>query len=150
MAPVFPGSPIKPTSWGLFIRVVLFTVLCFIMAGMATAVGGSFWLFLVILWLPGVALALVLHRARLTTTGDVLTYRGPLRTRAWHHEEIAAFWLGRSWWAHGKAHVEMETLTGERVVFWAVDASLLFNSRELDRWLATLQDWLDADQPTLG
>lgn len=152
MAPVIPGITIKPTGWGLFSRVALFTPVCFIMAGMASAVGGSFWLILVIMWLLGVAVALVIHRARLTTTGDVLTYRGPLGTRAWHHEEIAAFWLAKSRWTRPRglrAHVEMETVTGEVVAFWAIEASLLSNSEELDSWLATLWDWLEADQPAL-
>lgn len=150
MAPVIPGILIKPTGWGLFSRVALFTPGCFIMAGMASAVGANFWLFLVIMWPLGVAVALVVHRARLTTTGDVLTYHGPLGTQAWHQEEIAAFWLNKSWGARrSRAHVEMETVTGELVVFWAIEASLLTNSEELDSWLATLWDWLEADQPAL-
>ena len=45
----------------------------------------------------------------------------------------------------------METATGEQVVFRAIEASLLFNRRELDRWLATLWDWLEAaDEPSVG
>jgi hypothetical protein len=116
MASVIPGVRIKRTGWGLFIRVVWLSVLCLILAGMATAVGGTFWVFLVILWLPGVALALVIHRAGLTATGDVLTYRVPLRTRAWHRGEIAAFWLEKTGWTRGMtAHIGMETTVTDQV-----------------------------------
>jgi hypothetical protein len=131
---------------------VLITAACFILAGAAMAAGGTFWVFLVIFWLTGVALALALHRAGLTISGDVLTYRIPLHTRAWHRAEIAAFWLEKPWWSHGTtAHIGMSTVTGETVRFWAVDASLLFDNDVLDRWLATLQHWLGAaDEPSLN
>lgn len=153
MPSVIPGVHIKPASSVLIIRVVVLTGFCFIVAGAGTAAagGGTFWLFLVILWLPGVALALMIHRARLTTTGDALTYQGPLRTRAWQREEIAAFWLDKSRGKTENVHIGIETATGEQVVFRAIEASWLFNRRELDRWLAALWDWLEAaDEPSLG
>src|SRR5262249_7077782 len=94
MPSVIPDVVIKRTSWGLIERVVVLTALCPILAGMASAVGGMFWVFLIIFWLPGLALVLMLQQARLTTTGDVLIYWVPLRTtRAWHREEIATFGL---------------------------------------------------------
>jgi hypothetical protein len=140
-----PGV-IRRTGLGLFIRVACFTFLCFVLASVATVVGGTFWVFLAIFWLPGFALALVFHRARLTIAGDVLTYRVPLRTtRAWRRGEIAAFWLQKTWWSRGaSANIRMETVTGEQVTFWAIDASLRVERSELDRWLAMLQDWLEA------
>jgi hypothetical protein len=154
MPSVIPGVHIKPTNSVLIIRVVVLTGFCFILAeaGNAATGGGKLWLFLVILWPPGVAVAIVIHSARLTTTGDVLTYKGPLQTRAWQREEIANFWLDKSWGAHTEnVHIEMETAPGEQVVFSAIEASLLFNRREPDRWLATLRDWLEAaDEPSVG
>jgi hypothetical protein len=151
--PVVPSAItdvyIKRTGWGLFARVMLFTCLCFILAGAASAAGGTFWLFVVILWLPGVAFALLLHRARLTTTDDVLTYQVLSQTRAWHREEIAAFGLEENWWSHGMtAHLIMDTVVGGQVAFWAIDASLLAERDELDSWVVALQDWLvAADEP---
>jgi hypothetical protein len=153
MSSVISGVHIKPASSVLIIRVVVLTGFCLILAGalnVATG-GGAFWLFLVILWLPGVALALVIHSARLTTTGDVLTYRDPLRTRVWQREEIAAFWPDKSRVRTFNMHIGMDTATGEEVAFWAIQASLLFNRRELDDWLATLWDWLEAaEEPSVG
>jgi len=141
---------IKRTGWGLFARVMVFTWFCLLLAGAASAAHGTFWLFLVILWLPGVAFALVLHRARLTTTGDVLTYQVLWQTRAWHREEIAAFGLDRNWWAHGMtAHLIMDTVAGGQVAFRAISASLLAERDELDGWVAALHDWLAAaDDPS--
>jgi hypothetical protein len=153
MPSVIPDVHIKPTSEVLIIRVVVLTGFCFILAGAGNAAtgGGTFWLFLVIFWLPGIALALVIHRARLTTTGDVLTYRGPLRTRAWQREEIAVFWLDRSGGRSQNVHIGMDTAAGEEVVFRAIEASWLFNRWELDRWRAALWDWLEAaDEPSVG
>jgi len=153
MPPVISDVYITRTGWGLLVRVMGVTWLCFILAGAASAAGGAFWLFLVIflviLWLPGVAFALVLHRARLTTTGDVLTYQVLWQTRAWHREEIAAFGLDRNWWAHGMtAHLIMDTVAGGQVAFRAIDASLVAERDELDGWVAALQDWLvAADDP---
>lgn len=143
---------ITRTGWGLIVRVVWGTAFCFVLAGAATAAGGTFWVFLVISWLSVVALELALHRARLTTTGEVLTYRGPLCTRTWQREEIASFWIDTAWWIAGttRAHIGMETVAGEQVNFWLIYASLLFNRELLDRWLASLLDWLEAaDQPQL-
>ena len=141
---------IKRTGWNLFARVMLFTCFCFIVAGPASAAGaGAFWVFLMALWLTGVALILVLHRARLTTTGDVLTYQVLSETQAWHREEIAAFGLERNWWSHGMtAHLIMDTVAGGQVAFRAIDASLVAERDELDGWVAALQDWLvAADDP---
>ncbi len=112
---------------------------------MASAVGGTFWIFLIVLWLPGLALVLMLQQARLTTTGDVLTYWVPPRTtRAWQREEIATFWLEPTWWSRaGTACIGMETVPGERIYFWAIDASRFADRDELHGWLAMLLDWLE-------
>jgi hypothetical protein len=153
MPTVIPGVRIKPTGSVLMMRILALTWCCPIVAGAGSAVagGGMFWLFLVILWPPGIALALVIHRARLTTTGDFLTYRGPWRTRAWQREEIAVFWLGQQKWKTSNVHIGMDTATGEQVAFRAIEASRLFDRYELDCWRAALWDWLDAaDEPSLG
>jgi hypothetical protein len=150
MPPVIPDVCIARTGWSLFARVTGVTFLCLILAGAASAVGGTFWLFLVILWLPGVVFVLMLHRARLTTTGDVLTYQVLSQTRAWHRDEIAAFGLDYNWWSRGMtAHLIMDTVAGEQVAFWAIGASLLAERDELDGWVAALHDWLAAsDDPS--
>jgi hypothetical protein len=153
MPSVGPEVHIKPVRYFRIMRVVSFTLVCFWAAGAGTAVagGGTFWLFLVILWPLGIALALVINRARLTATGDVLTYQGPLRTRAWQREEIVAFWLDRPGWDPRKpVHVGMDTAAGEQVAFRAIQASR-FSRGELDRWRAALWDWLEAaDEPSQG
>jgi hypothetical protein len=153
MASAIPGVRIKSTGSVVMMRVVALTWCCPIAAGAGSAVagGGKFWLFLVILSLPGVALALVIRRARLTATGDVLTYQGPLRARAWQREEIAAFWLDTSRRRTFNVHIGMDTATGEQVVFRAIQASWLFDRYELDCWRAALWDWLEAaDEPSRG
>src|SRR5262249_17767688 len=154
MPSVSPGVHIKATRSVRIIRVVPFTVFCFFLAGAGAGVagGGTFLLFLVILWPLGIALALVINRARLTATGDVLTYQGPLRTRAWQREEIAVFWLDRPWGMPNKlVHIGMGTATGEQVAFRAIQASWTFDRGELDRWRAALWDWLEAaDDPARG
>jgi hypothetical protein len=153
-----PGVHIKPTGSVSMFRIVALTAFCLILAGAgnAAAGGGMYWLFLVILWPPGIALALVINRARLTATGDVLTYRGPLRTRAWQREEIEAFWLDRSGGRTFNVHIGMDTVTGEHVAFRAIQASSLADKWELDCWRAALWDWLEAadelevaDEPSL-
>ena len=131
----------------------MLTCFCLILAGACSAAagGGKYWLFLVILWLPGVAFVLVIHRSRLTTTGDVLTYQGPLRTRAWQREEIVVFWLEEPRGRTNDVRPGMETAAGEQVAFRAIKASWLFDRDELDRWRAALWDWLEAaDEPSLG
>ena len=158
MASVIPGVDIKSTGSVVMMRVVALIWFCPIAAGAGSAVagGGKFWLFLVILGLPGVAFVLVIHRARLTAAGDVLTYQGPLRARAWQREEIAAFWLdtsgGRTF--NGptfSVHIGMDTATGEQVAFRAIQASRLSDRYELDCWRAALWDWLEAaDEPSQG
>lgn len=153
MPSVTPGVHIKSTRYVLILRVVQSTISCFALAGFCTAAAGRgafFWLFLVILWPPGIALVLVINRARLTATGDVLTYQGPLRTRAWQREEIEAFWLGRS--PRTKfMHIGIYIADGEPVAFRAIEASRLLNKGELDRWRAALWDWLEAaDEPSRG
>jgi hypothetical protein len=95
-------------------------------------------------------LVLVLHRARLMTTGDVLTYQVLSQARAWHREEIAAFGLAMTPWSRGMAaHLIMDTVAGGQVAFWAIGASLLVERDELDGWVAALHDWLVAtDDPS--
>ena len=136
---------ITRTGWDLFVRATFVTFLSFVLAGAAAAVGGTFWLFLVIFWVPGLVLILVLHRARLTTTGDVLTYQVLSQARAWHREEIEAFGLAESWWPRG-AYLIMDTVPGEQVAFRAINASPLIERDELDRWVAALHDWLAASE----
>jgi hypothetical protein len=158
MASAVPGVRIKSTGSVVMVRVVASIWCCPIAAGAGSAVagGGKFWLFLVILWPPGVALVLMIHRAQLIAAGDVLTYQGPLRARAWQREEIAAFWLdtsrGRIFNGHTfNVHIGMDTAAGEQVVFRAIQALWLFDRYELDCWRAALWDWLEAaDEPSRG
>jgi hypothetical protein len=160
MPPVIPGVRIKSTPVVLAMRIMVWTFFCLIAAGAATAMastpratagGGTYLLFLVIFWLPGIAFALVIHRARLTATGDVLTYQRPLRAQAWKREEIAAFWLGKPRRRTYNVHVGMDTATGEQVPFRAIEASWLLDRDELDCWRAALADWLEAaDEPSQG
>ena len=158
MGPVIPGVHIKSTGSVLMMRVVALAWCCLILAGAGSAMagGGKFWLLLVILWPPAVALVLVINRARLTAAGDVLTYRGPLRARAWQREEIAAFWLdtsGGRTFNRGtfNVHIGMDTAAGEQVAFRAIQASRLSDKYELDCWRAALWDWLEAaDEPSRG
>ena len=155
--PVLPSAIrdvyITRTGFDLIIRVMGVTFLCLVLAGAASAVGGTFWLFLIILWLPGVALVLVLHhRTRLTTAGDVLTYQVLSHTRAWHRDEIAAFGLAeRPWPTVGGTHLIMDTVAGGQVAFRAINASPQVEMDELYGWVAALQDWLAAsDDPSRG
>jgi hypothetical protein len=152
MPSVIPDVYITRTGLGLITRVMGVTFPCLVLSGAASAVGGTFWLFLIIFWLPGMALVLVLHRARLTTSGDVLTYQVLSHARAWHREEIAAFGLAIRPWSRGwAAHLIMDTLAGGHVAFWPIDASLRTERDELYGWVVALNDWLAAaDDPSRG
>ena len=153
--PVMPSAIsdvyITRTGFDLIARVMGVTFLCLVLSGAASAGGDTFWLVLIILWLPGVTLVLVLHhRTRLTTADDVLTYQVRWHTRAWRREEIAAFGLAESPWPGVRgAHLIMDTVAGGQVAFWAINASPLAERDELYGWVAALQDWLAAsDDPS--
>src|SRR5215469_2999967 len=148
--PVLPSDVyIKRTGWNLFVRIFSSTALCFLLAGIVTAMGGTFWIFLVIFWLPGIALVLVFHQTRLTTAGNVLTYQVPLlHPQSWQREEIAAFGLDQRWSVNLKpghmTHLIMDTMVDGQVAFRAIEASLWVERDELYGWVAALQDWLMA------
>ena len=60
-------------------------------------------------WYPVALIA----RSRLTAAGDTLTYRSPLRARAWHRTEICSFDIAPLRWSPSKGQVlVMQTMAG--------------------------------------
>jgi hypothetical protein len=79
-------------------------------------------------------------RVRLSAAGDVLTYRGALRIRAWRRDQIERFGIVQSGWRPTVGHVEMRTLDGHCVTFLVASASRRREAR-LQEWLVAIEDW---------
>lgn len=87
---------IEPPRWGLVAMVAWIGFLCLVMVLGAVDEHDPRGLFLVLVWLPWLVPVALLARIRLSAAGDVLTYRGPFRTRLWRRDEIDCFGIVQS------------------------------------------------------
>jgi hypothetical protein len=82
----------------------------------------------------------LLARIRLSAAGDVLTYRGPFRTRVWRRDEIDCFGIVQSSVSANVGQIQMRTVSGQWAVLRIASAKRRHAPR-LQRWLDALEGW---------
>jgi hypothetical protein len=132
---------IRPSTVGAVLMVGWILFLCLLMVIGAVNEHDPRGLLLVLIWLPWLVPVALLSRYRLSVAGDVLAYRGPLRTRSWRRDQIAEFGIIQSTLNVRVGYVYMRTLAGEQVTFHIAAGSRRRPDR-LQAWLAALRDWL--------
>jgi hypothetical protein len=142
------GLTIRPSPTREALMVLWIVFLCLLIVAGAVNEHDPRGLFLVLIWLPWLVLVLLLGRFRLSVARDVLTYRGPLRTRSWRRDQIIEFGIVQSAWQARVGYVYMRTLDGETVTF-RVAAGSRRRPEKMLGWLAALRDWL-SDTPSPG
>jgi hypothetical protein len=150
MTPAGRDVIIKPSSRaGLVFVVAWIMFLCLVTATGAARQHDAGALLLVFVWLPWLVPVALIARSQLTAVGDTLTYRSPLRTRAWHRTEICSFEIAPLRWSPSKGQVlVMQTIAGEWVEFLIITASGPRHAARMQHWLSALEDWrLSASQP---
>lgn len=134
---------IEPPRWGLVVMVAWIGLLCLVMVAGAVNEHDPRGLFLVFIWLPWLVPVVLIARIRLSAVGDVLTYRGLLRTRVWRRDEIDCFEIVESNWSPDVGRIQMRTVGGQWVVLGIASARRRHATR-LAGWLTELQDWQSA------
>ena len=139
------GVTIKTSARGAVIMVAWIGFLCLVMVLGAVNERDPRGLLLVLIWLPWLVPVVLLARIRLSVVGDVLTYRGAFRTRAWQRDQIEGFGIVQSRWRPDVGHVQLFTRDGQCIIFFIASASRRREDR-LQGWLAALEDWR-SDEP---
>jgi hypothetical protein len=139
---------IRPSPVGAVLIVVWILFLCLVMVIGAIDEHDPRGLLLVLIWLPWLVPVVLLGRFRLGLAGEVLTYRGPLRTRS-RRDQIGEFGIVQSAGRVRVGYLYMRTLDGEQVTFHIASGSRRRPER-LQVRLATLRGWLsDTGSPGL-
>jgi hypothetical protein len=138
---------IRRSAVGAVLMVVWILFLCLVMVIGAVDQHDPRGLLLVLIWLPWLVPVVLLSRSRLSVAGEVLTYRSPLRTRSWRHEQIAEFGIVQSPWRAQIGYLYMRTPDGEQITFHVASGTRRRPER-LQVWLAALSGWLsDTSSP---
>lgn len=132
---------IRPSPVGAVLMVGWIMFLCLLMVVGSVNEHDPRGLLLVLVWLPWLVPVALLGRYRLSVAGEVLSYRGPLRTRSWTRDQIAEFGIVQSAWRVRVGYLYMRTFDGEQVIFHIASGSRRRPER-LQAWLAAFREWL--------
>jgi hypothetical protein len=132
---------IKPPRWGLVFSVAWIGFLCLLMVAGAAGEHDARGLLLVFLWLPWLVPVALIARSRLIADGDILTYRSPLRTRAWRRSEIGCFAIIPSPWPPRASRLYLHTAAGQWIAIPITGTAWPRGTAQQRAWLTALEEW---------